>query len=135
MLTLSSKSVVVPKGAYILGDPCYVVPNDDWDALLASCNIFNEPVGSVGDFKVLAFGTKWGDGSYPDNKGNHYPVDAGLIGLVPVAYATDDRGGSTLVVFENATLCTNDDGILKFGDYIIDTVLEEENEEEEDENY
>jgi len=37
-------------------------------------------------------------------------------------------------VFETATLCTNDDGILKFGDYIIDTVLEEENEEEENEN-
>lgn len=135
MLTLSSKSVVVPKGAYILGDPCYVVPNEDWGALLASCNIFNEPVGSVGDFKVLAFGTKWGDGSYPDNKGNHYSVDAGLIGLVPVAYATLDWKDSTLVMFENATLCTNDDGILKFGDYIIDTVLEEENEEEEDENY
>ena len=130
MLTLSSKSVVVPKGAYILGDPCYVVPNGDWGALLASCNIFNEPVGSVGDFKVLAFGTKWGDGSYPDNKGNHYSVDAGLIGLVPVDYATDDRGGSTLVVFEHDTLCTNDDGILKFGDYIIDTVLEENGEEE-----
>jgi len=81
MLTLTSKSVVVPKGAYILGDPCYVVPNADWGALLASCNYFNEPVGSVGDFKVLAFGTKWGDGCYPDNKGNKYGVDAGLIGL------------------------------------------------------
>ena len=131
MLTLSSISVVVPKGAYILGDPCYVVPDKDWGDLLASCNYFNEPVGSVGDFKVLAFGTKWGDGCYPDNKGNTYPVDAGLIGLVPVAYATDDRKDSTLVVFETATLCTNDGGILKFGDYIIDTVLEEKEEENE----
>ena len=129
MLTLSSKSVVVPRGAYILGDPCYVVPDADWDALLQSCNYFNEPVGKVGDFKVLAFGTKWGDGCYPDNKGNTYPVDAGLIGLVPVAYATSDWNDSTLVVFENETLCTNDDGILKFGDYTIDTVLEEEVEE------
>lgn len=129
MLTLSSKSVVVPRGAYILGDPCYVVPDADWDALLQSCNYFNEPVGKVGDFKVLAFGTKWGDGCYPDNKGNTYPVDAGLIGLVPVAYATADWNDSTLVVFENETLCTNDDGILKFGDYVVDTVLEEEVEE------
>jgi hypothetical protein len=129
MLTLSSKSVVVPKGAYILGDPCYVVPDADWGALLQSCNYFNEPVGKVGDFEVLAFGTKWGDGCYPDNKGNTYPVDAGLIGLVPVAYATTDWNDSTLVVFETATLCTNDDGVLKFGDYIVDTVLEEEVEE------
>jgi hypothetical protein len=45
MLTLSSISVVVPKGAYILGDPCYVVPDKDWGDLLASCNYFNAPVG------------------------------------------------------------------------------------------
>jgi hypothetical protein len=131
MLTLSSKSVVVPKGAYILGDPCYVVPDADWDALLQSCNYFNEPVGKVGDFKVLAFGTKWGDGCYPDNKGNTYPVDAGLIGLVPAAYATLDWNDSTLVVFETETLCTDEDGVLKFGNYIVDTVLEEEEEVEE----
>ena len=50
MLTLSSISVVVPKGAYILGDPCYVVPDKDWGDLLASCNYFNAPVGKVGDY-------------------------------------------------------------------------------------
>lgn len=128
MLEISSKSVVVPKGEYVLGDPCYVVPNDDWSDLLNSCNYFNSPVGRVRDSKILAFGTKWGDGCYRDTKGNVYPVDAGLIGLVPVAYA-EVEPNSVIVSFSEPTLCLNDDGILKFGNYVIDTVLEEVEEE------
>jgi hypothetical protein len=127
MLSISSKSVVVPKGEYVLGDPCYVVPNDDWSDLLNSCNYFNHPVGRVRDFNILGFGTKWGDGCYRDTKGNVYPVDAGLIGLVPVAYA-EVEPDSVIVSFSEPTLCQNDDGILKFGSYVIDTVLVEDEE-------
>lgn len=131
MLAISSKSVVVPAGKYVLGDPCYVVPDKDWGDLLASCNYFNQPVGSVGDFKVLSFGTKWGDGCYRDNNGNIYPVDAGMIGLVPFAYA-EIESDSVIVSFSEPTLCQNDDGILKFGSYVIDTVLvEDEGENDE----
>jgi hypothetical protein len=127
MLAISSKSVVVPAGRYVLGDPCYVVPDKDWGDLLASCNYFNQPVGSVGDFKVLSFVTKWGDGCYQDNNGNTYPVDAGMIGLVPFAYA-ETESDSVIVSFSEPTLCQDDDGILKFGSYVIDTVLVEDEE-------
>lgn len=128
MLSISSKSVVVPRGSYVLGDPCYVVPDDDWDDLLNSCNYFNDPVGRVQGCNILAFGTKWGDGCYRDTFGNAYPVDAGLIGLVPVAYANVEPD-SVIVKFDEPTLCTDDDGILKFGHYVIDTVCEEVEED------
>ena len=129
--------VVVPKGSYVIGDPCYAVPDQDWDDLLLSCNYFESPIGYVKDgmqkFPVLAFGTKWGDGSYHGTDGNVYPVDAGLIGLVPVELL-DDLSDHEVVNFSKDTLCINDgSGKLKFGHITIDNDPSEE--EDEDENY
>jgi hypothetical protein len=82
-------------------------------------------------FPVLAFGTKWGDGSYRGTDGNVYPVDAGLIGLVPVEIVAD-LSDHEVVNFSKDTLCINDgSGKLKFGHITIDT----DPTEEEDENY
>jgi hypothetical protein len=120
-------SVQVPAGKYVLGDPCYSVPDEHWDALLASCEYFNEPVGTVNGVKVLAFSTKWGDGCYQDQFENEYGVDAGLIGLVPIALATKgDSTYTTIVEFSTPTVCsTNGEGKLTFGKYVIDTDPEE----------
>jgi hypothetical protein len=133
--------VVVPAGIYVIGDPCYAVPDKDWDGLLQSCNYFESPIGYVNDgaqkFPVLAFSTKWGDGCYPGSDGNEYPVDAGLLGLVPVEIveALVDHDGDydgVIVKFDKPTLCVNDgSGNLKFGHINIDT---DPAEEEEDEN-
>jgi hypothetical protein len=125
-------TVYVPAGTYVLGDPCYVVPNDDWIKLLESCEYFKRPVGISGGYEVLAFGTKWGDGCYLDNKGREYPVDAGLIGLVPIAYAdlTQTNGEHVIVEFKTMTPCIQkDNGKLMFGEVVIDT------DPHEDEDY
>lgn len=118
-------TVYVPAGTYVIGDPCYTVPNDDWDKLLQSCDYFNRPVGISGGFEVLAFPTAYGDGVYRDQKRREFPVDAGLIGLVPVEYAqiTDDKFYPTYTVtFDKLTACTQrDDGTLIFGDVVIKT--------------
>ena len=134
--------VVVPAGIYVIGDPCYAVPDKDWDALLQSCNYFESPIGYVKDgvqkFPVLAFGTKWGDGYYLGTDGNNYPVDAGMIGLVPVEIveALADHDGDydgVIVKFDRDTLCVDDgSGKLTFGHITIET---DPSEEEEDENY
>ena len=127
--------VIVPKGSYVIGDPCYAVPDKDWIALLETCNYFESPIGYVKDgmqkFPVLAFGTKWGDGAYRGTDGNEYGVDAGLIGLVPVEIVKD-LSEHTIVTFEKPTLCIDDtSGKLKFGHITIDTdpVYEEEENE------
>jgi len=118
-------TVYVPAGTYVLGDPCYVVPNDDWEKLLQSCDYFKRPVGISGGFEVLAFHTKYGDGVYRDQNGREFPVDAGLIGLVPVEYAQIDECSlypTHTITFDKLTACTQkENGTLIFGDVKIKT--------------
>jgi hypothetical protein len=141
-MKISKVEVEVPAGHYILGDPCYVVPDSDWDSLLQSCNYFENPIGYVKDgiqeFPVLAFSTLWGDGCYKGTDGNTYPVDAGLIGLVPVEILGKDvhnlRGDlSKIVTFDKTIKCSRDsDGKLRFGHITIDTDPAQDEEEEEE---
>ena len=125
-------TVLVPAGKYVLGDPCYVVPNDDWSTLLESCNYFRSSIGSSGGFEVLGFSTMWGDGCYFDNKGRVYPVDAGLIGLVPLEYANKEEfdEDTVIVEFTKPTKCTrHEGGNLVFGDIVINTNPSDDDEE------
>jgi len=135
-MKISKVEVEVPAGSYILGDPCYAVPNHEWGQLLQSCNYFENPVGKItrhdkSDYHVVAFGTRWGDGTYRGSDGNDYPVDAGLIGLVPVEMV-EDLADHTIVEFNRDTLCVNDgSGNLRFGHITIDTELADEEDEDE----
>jgi hypothetical protein len=134
-MQIKTVGVLVPKGSYVIGDPCYAVPDKDWLPLLETCNYFNSPIGYVQgvDQKhfVLAFGTKWGDGCYRGTDGNNYPVDAGLLGLVPVELV-DDLSDHEVVNFSKDTLCIDDgSGKLKFGHITIDTDPEEEENAED----
>lgn len=148
METLTTEMrVKVQAGTYFLGDPCYAVPQDLWIPLLESCDVYQgQAVGTVsapsGFFEVLAFGTAYGDGCYSDNKGNSYPVDAGMIGLTPVNLINENSSVmredgtmrhdlGTIVTFERDILCSAEGGIMDFGDYHIDTKNEDENEEDE----
>jgi hypothetical protein len=142
-MKISKVEVEVPAGKYILGDPCYAVPDSDWDALLKSCNFFESPIGYIKDglqeFPVVAFSTRWGDGCYAGTDGNSYPVDAGLIGLVPVEVvgmeSSQSEFGSvntdcTVVTFTTAVKCSTDgQGKLRFGHITIDTDPVEEDDE------
>jgi len=134
-MEIKKVEVTVPAGQYVIGDPCYAVPDDDWMPLLETCNYFYNPIGYVLGIEkkhfVLAFGTKWGDGCYRGTDGNEYPVDAGLIGLVPldlVKNVSEHQGN--IVTFERPTACINDgSGKLRFGHITIDTDPEEDEDE------
>jgi hypothetical protein len=136
-MQIKSVDVIVPAGQYVLGDPCYAVPDDNWDELLESCNYFENPVGHIrlDDFHmnktfILAFRTRWGDGEYWGSNGMSYPVDAGLIGLVPVDIAKDlESHYQNIVTFKKDTICSyNGSGKLRFGSISIETDPEEEEE-------
>jgi hypothetical protein len=136
-MRIKKVEVIVPKGNYVIGDPCYAVPDEDWDDLLSSCNYFQSPIGYVRrGFKdkvfVLAFGTKWGDGCYLGSDGHEYGVDAGLLGLVPVELLEDiSQHDGIIVNFPKDALCIDDgSGKLRFGHITIDTDPEEEEEDE-----
>lgn len=126
--------MIIPAGKYFLGDPCYPCPNDTegsdyWSDLLANADFFedNEEGYYPDGTRVVAFSTKYGDGTYRDQFYNAYAVDAGLIGLTPYAflekfdmveYAT--RLGK-IVEFEKDVMAYEDDGVLHFGEYTINT--------------
>lgn len=149
-MKISKVEVEVPAGKYILGDPCYAVPDSEWMELLESCEFFNSPIGTIRrspkegtfnvmeTFKVVAFGTRWGDGCYRGTDGNSYPVDAGLIGLVPVEVVGSEALRDdlcTVVTFDKPTKCgTDGEGKLRFGHITIDTdPAQDEEDEDEDE--
>jgi len=138
LLPIRSFSVMVPPGIYVLGDPCYTVPDKDWHKLLKSCDYFNTPIGEVNGHKILGFSTMYGDGTYRGSDGKSYPVDAGLIGLVPYVYAAptvrDNRAIVQLVKFDYNTLCTrSQEGSLQFGSITINTADDNFDDKEEDE--
>ena len=132
-MTTTYKSYIVPAGKYWLGDPCYIIKDSHW---LQFCNEFsigenegNTYITLEDNTKILAFSTYHGDGYYLDQHGNGYAVDAGLIGLIPWSYtekfskkdSTEYFSLSNVVEFAEETLCFTTDGILTFGNYIIDT--------------
>ena len=135
-MEIKNVGVLVPAGQYVIGDPCYAVPDDDWLPLLETCDYFRSPIGYVKDgiqkFAVLAFGTKWGDGCYAGTDGREYGVDAGLLGLVPVDIVKDlPEHEGFIVTFDKPTLCMDDgSGKLRFGNIVIDTDPVEEEEDE-----
>lgn len=142
-MKISKVEVEVPAGHYILGDPCYAVPDDEWMELLESCDYFENPIGKItrrdkSYYRIVAFGTRWGDGCYDGTDGNMYPVDAGLIGLVPVELLGSDvhalRGDlSKIVTFDKPVKCSSDgEGKLRFGHITIDTDPAQDEEDEDE---
>jgi hypothetical protein len=122
----------VPAGKYYLGDPCYSLQDgtDNWGNVLDASDCFHKPY-IKGKKMAVAFGTAFGDGEYFDQHGNAYPVDSGMIGLVPVSMATVKKPtGVQKVEFKSPVECTKEGGLLKFGEYEIDTDPQEEEDDE-----
>ena len=127
-------TITVPAGTYWLGDPCYAVPDADWMPLLNSCDFFNHPKGTVRGHHVYASGTRWGDGQYRGTDGHSYPVDAGLIGLVPEALVTEAPGSeSRKLTIDHDFIFGYEDGTILIDDIKIFTG--DDPEEDSDDDY
>lgn len=114
--------VIVNIGKYFLCDPCYVVPDEDWMELIKTADYFSDAECIYKGHQIISFSTAYGDGSYNDQFGNEFPVDSGMIGLVPVEFGVQDPNMIHLIVeFTKPTKCFSEDGKLHFGKYIIDT--------------
>lgn len=77
----------------------------------------------------------YGNGSYIGYDGVEY---SGLIGLTPLALCenqTYDDSLGTLVTFTEATECTEYDGVLTFGDIVIDTSGRDDSDSYEEDNW
>lgn len=129
---IKQTNVEMPAGEYIVGDPCYAVPDERWMEWLEASDYTNSDrmhplLGELDGRSVLGFSTQFGDGVYHGTDGHEYGVDAGLIGLVPVEVAdmAEDatwRRCSQQITFAEDTECSRtDEGTLKFGSLTIQT--------------
>lgn len=127
--------VTLPAGTYVIADPCYHVPDEQWDRVLDESDVFSRPEatfeaedGSI--VKVVAFGTAYGDGVYEDQYGNHYGVDAGLIGIMSVEHVTPDLRLGSVFTFSTPFECYEEDGTIVFGHVSIPTSNEYDDSDE-----
>jgi hypothetical protein len=109
-------------GTYYVGDLCYVM-HPQWDEV---CNL----MFAAGDNTVLdgefnlangvrfsLHSTAYGDGTYRDQQGRGYPVDAGLIGCIRVEDVVDSEAwlaGMQTVEFTQPFELKYDDGVIEF---------------------
>lgn len=142
--------MTMPAGKYYVGDLCYVM-HPEWDE---ACDLFfagrNDHGCNDGEFtlkdgrRFASFGTLWGDGTYYDQFGHSFGVDAGLIGCIKVEDIRDDTYSNLLdlgaiIEFKEPFEVSGGkrsegwDGMIKIGFLEIATGYEEEEEVYEDE--
>ena len=150
---------LLPAGEYYIGDPCYVIKDDEWSDCLDGTHYFGllydlttreyRPshmqngvfLATYKDmqFKFAGSSTKYGDGCYPvrDDEGNELGecgVDAGLIAAIPVSMieTCGEKSGLELGVIHEFGLpfsISYDDGVIKFGRVKVITCDEDEVDE------
>jgi hypothetical protein len=77
-------------GKYYVGDPCYIF-DEHWVEILDQTNFLEDGHHTIFGERIFAGGTAYGDGSYSDQYGRHYWVDAGLLAVVPVSLLKIDN--------------------------------------------
>jgi hypothetical protein len=129
-----------PAGKYYVGDLCYVM-HAEWDEGRTDMGCNQGEFTLKDGTRFVSYNTKWGDGTYKDNSGRSYSVDAGLLGIVALkdidlSNPDNDCSGGTIVEFKQPFNCEGEDGFMRFGNIMIDTdtqdFYDEVNEFEED---
>lgn len=137
--------MTMPAGLYYVGDLCYVM-HDEWDEV---CSIlFGDSEDNIipeGEFRLkdgrrfALYSTAHGDGTYKDNEGNRYMVDAGSIGCIRIEdiRQTPENfiNGGVALTFLQPFHTGSDGSNLTFGHITIDTDPEPDYEEDDDNIY
>jgi hypothetical protein len=130
-------------GTYYVGDLCYVM-HPQWDEV---CNLmFATGNNSVldGEFNLAngvrftLHSTAYGDGTYQDQQGREYPVDAGLIGCIRVEDVVDPEAwleGMQTVEFNEQFELQYDGGVISFVNANGKVLLEIDTDPVYDEEY
>lgn len=118
--------VTMPAGEYWIGDLCYVM-HEDWDEF---CMAEDPGLYTLKDGTHYAWHyTAYGDGSYEDNYGNSYGVDAGLIGMINVAdidmsNPENHMGLGHVFKFEKNVIFSYNEGIFEFNDGVTRVIID-----------
>jgi len=126
-------------GTYYVGDLCYVM-HPQWKEV---CNLMFACDGNYvldGEFnlangvRIALHSTAYGDGTYQDQQGRDYPVDAGLIGCIRVEDVYDPEwylAGMNVVEFDKPFQIVYNHGVIKFVTADSSTIIEINTAEEE----
>lgn len=127
----------MPAGRYYVGDLCYVM-HDVWDEV---CDLMfpYDGHGEYGKFQLkdgrefAVYSTMYGDGTYMDNSGRNYYVDAGVIGCILESDIRDPNpsNGGNYIDFAKDFDTGEDGGVIRFGNVYVDTVGPDYEEEED----
>jgi len=126
-------------GKYYIGDLAYVM-HPEWDEFcsltISGNNVLDGEFNLKDGRRFATFTTKWGDGTYKDEQGRSYGVDAGLIGCIAVDDITpselENLTDGHVVEFVQDFSTFSAGGIIRIGSICIDTDFAEEEEEDED---
>lgn len=92
--TYSIDETIKSTTGFYFGDPCYVMSRKDYDDLLDQMYKDDKEYGRTGKFNVnghelIVDGTAYGDGMY-DGWNETYPVDAGMLSVIPLELVKKD---------------------------------------------
>lgn len=129
---------MMPSGMYYIGDLCYVM-SDDWDEVLdltiaKDGKLLNGEFEMKGGRRFALYSTKHGDGMYRSNMGTNHAVDSGTIGCILVEDIIDipkfeiDGKLGAVVTIDRSFSTAERDGLIVFGDVIINTTDEWNND-------
>lgn len=133
-------------GTYYVGDLCYVM-HPQWDEVcdltISGNGVLHGEFNLANGVRFATQGTAYGDGTYQDQQGRKYPVDAGLIGCIRVQDVYDPEWwleGVQTIEFTEQFELQYDEGVIKFvganGKVLLsintDPVYDDYNEEEEE---
>lgn len=91
------KGTIKSNQGFYVGDICYVLSDDVYTGVWGKAG-YEDGQHAVGDYEFAVGGTAHGDGCYWDENLNLYPVDAGVIGVVPLELVTGDKSDLGSVV-------------------------------------
>jgi hypothetical protein len=119
-----SEVVILPKGKYFIGDPCYAV-TDNWDAFCDK-SFEKETMTEYKDTPMFCHSTAYGDGLFRGSDKKSYGVDAGIIGVVPMSLVTETdkdelKRLGTVKTFKEDFKCFYNNGMFFIGKIIINT--------------
>jgi hypothetical protein len=125
-------------GTYYIGDLCYVM-HPEWDEFcsltISGNNVLDGEFNLKDGRRFATFTTKWGDGTYKDEQGREYGVDAGLIGCINVKDIApselENLKDGHVIEFVQDFSTFSAGGIIRIGSVCIDTDFAEEEEEDE----
>jgi hypothetical protein len=112
-------------GKYWVGDLCYILPSEGWDAVCSRLGDGPKPVGgefTLGKHEGAIFPTAYGDGVYYDQVGREFGVDSGTLGIFPAGvYESQFSSGGSVIDFSEDFEVSCVDGEMRFGHIRIRT--------------